>query len=94
MFSSRAFFATAGQRIKSPIELVVGLYRATGLESRRAFGLSVAIPTLLAGNVLASMGESIKNTLERGALALLNALEIGGDDGERTATPEQLERTA
>jgi biopolymer transport protein ExbB len=40
-----------------------------------ALGLSVAIPTLLAGNVLASIGESIKNTLERGSLALLNALE-------------------
>jgi biopolymer transport protein ExbB len=40
-----------------------------------AFGLSVAIPTLLVGNVLASVGESIKNTLERGSLILLNALE-------------------
>ncbi|MEQ1564995.1 MAG: MotA/TolQ/ExbB proton channel family protein [Myxococcota bacterium] len=40
-----------------------------------ALGLSVAIPTLLAGNVLATVGESIKNTLERGSLALVNALE-------------------
>ena len=40
-----------------------------------ALGLSVAIPTLLAGNVLASIGDSIKNTIDRGALALLNALE-------------------
>ncbi len=40
-----------------------------------ALGLAVAIPTLLAGNVLASIGEGIKNTLDRGALALLNALE-------------------
>lgn len=41
-----------------------------------AFGLAVAIPTLLVGNVLASVGESIKNTLDRGALSLLNALEL------------------
>lgn len=40
-----------------------------------ALGLSVAIPTLLAGNVLASLGESVKNTLERGALVTLNALQ-------------------
>lgn len=40
-----------------------------------ALGLCVAIPTLLAGNVLASVGDSVKNTLERGALATLNALE-------------------
>lgn len=40
-----------------------------------ALGLSVAIPTLLAGNVLASIGESVKTTLDRGALGLLNALE-------------------
>ncbi|MBA2321644.1 MAG: MotA/TolQ/ExbB proton channel family protein [Deltaproteobacteria bacterium] len=41
-----------------------------------AFGLAVAIPTLLVGNVLHSFGESIKNTLDRGALSLLNALEL------------------
>lgn len=41
-----------------------------------ALGLAVAIPTLLAGNVLASIGESIKNTLDRGGLAMLNALEL------------------
>lgn len=41
-----------------------------------AFGLGVAIPTLLVGNVLASVGESVKNTLDRGALSLLNALEL------------------
>ncbi len=51
-----------------------------------AFGLSVAIPTLLAGNVLASVGESIKNTLERGALTLLNALE------RREAAPKVVAR--
>jgi len=41
-----------------------------------AFGLAVAIPTLLVGNVLHSVGESIKNTLDRGALSLLNAIEL------------------
>lgn len=41
-----------------------------------ALGLSVAIPTLLAGNVLASVAEGIKTTLDRGALTLLNALEL------------------
>jgi biopolymer transport protein ExbB len=41
-----------------------------------ALGLSVAIPTLLAGNVLASVADSVKNVLERGALALLNTLEL------------------
>jgi hypothetical protein len=46
LFASRAFYATAGQRIKSPVELIVGLYRSTGLESRRAIGLSVAAETL------------------------------------------------
>jgi biopolymer transport protein ExbB len=40
-----------------------------------AFGLAVAIPTLLAGNVLASVADGIKNVIERGALATLNALE-------------------
>jgi biopolymer transport protein ExbB len=46
-----------------------------------AFGLSVAIPTLLAGNVLASIADGIKNTIERAALALLNALEELGRNG-------------
>ncbi len=46
LFRSRAFFATAGQRIKSPVELIVGLYRTTGLESRGAFGLSLAAEAL------------------------------------------------
>lgn len=41
-----------------------------------ALGLSVAIPTLLAGNVLASIGAQIKTTLDRGALTLLNTLEV------------------
>jgi biopolymer transport protein ExbB len=40
-----------------------------------ALGLAVAIPTLLAGNVLASVAESIKTTLERGSLSMVNALE-------------------
>jgi biopolymer transport protein ExbB len=40
-----------------------------------ALGLAVAIPTLLVGNVLASVGNGVKNTLDRGALTLLNALE-------------------
>lgn len=41
-----------------------------------ALGLAVAIPTLLAGNVLASVADSVKTTMERGALSLLNALEL------------------
>ncbi len=41
-----------------------------------AFGLAVAIPTLLVGNVLSSVGDSVKNTLDRGALSLLNSLEL------------------
>jgi biopolymer transport protein ExbB len=41
-----------------------------------ALGLAVAIPTLLAGNVLASLGQSVKTSLERGALTLLNTLEL------------------
>jgi biopolymer transport protein ExbB len=41
-----------------------------------AFGLGVAIPTLLVGNVLASVGDHVKNTLDRGARSLLNALEL------------------
>ncbi len=40
-----------------------------------ALGLAVAIPTLLAGNVLASVGDTIKNRIDRAALATLNALE-------------------
>lgn len=40
-----------------------------------ALGLAVAIPTLLAGNVLASIGDSVKNTIERAALAALNAID-------------------
>ena len=68
-----------------------------------AFGLAVAIPTLLAGNVLASVGESIKNALERGALALVNALELrerdradgdDGDDGDEQTATSGLERVA
>jgi biopolymer transport protein ExbB len=58
-----------------------------------AFGLAVAIPTLLAGNVLASLGESVKNTLERGSLALLNALEVGADEDSGAPTAK-FERTA
>jgi biopolymer transport protein ExbB len=41
-----------------------------------ALGLAVAIPTLLVGNVLASVAGTIKNTLDRGALATLNALDL------------------
>ena len=41
-----------------------------------ALGLAVAIPTLLVGNVLASIGGTVKNTLDRGALATLNALDL------------------
>jgi biopolymer transport protein ExbB len=41
-----------------------------------ALGLAVAIPTLLIGNVLASVAGNIKNTLDRGALATLNALDL------------------
>ncbi len=40
-----------------------------------ALGLAVAIPTLLAGNVLASVADGIKNTIERASLAMLNALD-------------------
>jgi biopolymer transport protein ExbB len=54
-----------------------------------AFGLGVAIPTLIAGNVLATIGESIKNTLERGSLALLNALESHRDQPTRMSGDEQ-----
>lgn len=43
-----------------------------------ALGLAVAIPTLLAGNVLASVADAVKRTLDRGSLALLNALEHHG----------------
>ncbi|HEX5136164.1 MAG TPA: DUF1800 domain-containing protein [Planctomycetota bacterium] len=42
LFRSRAFFATAGARIKSPVELIVCLYKSTGLSSDGAFGLSFA----------------------------------------------------
>jgi biopolymer transport protein ExbB len=51
-----------------------------------ALGLAVAIPTLLIGNVLASVAGSVKNTLERGALATVNAIDLrerllrGGSD--------------
>ncbi len=41
-----------------------------------ALGLAVAIPTLLVGNVLASVAGTVKNTLDRGALATLNALDL------------------
>jgi biopolymer transport protein ExbB len=41
-----------------------------------ALGLAVAIPTLLVGNVLASVAGSVKNTLERGALATVNAIDL------------------
>lgn len=40
-----------------------------------AFGLAVAIPTLLAGNVLATIGDSVKNTIDRAALVLVNAIQ-------------------
>jgi biopolymer transport protein ExbB len=61
-----------------------------------AFGLGVAIPTLIAGNVLATIGESIKNTLERGSLALLNALESHRDEPTqmRLSGDERQERSA
>ena len=59
-----------------------------------AFGLGVAIPTLIAGNVLATIGESIKNTLERGSLALLNALESHRDQPTRVTADERQEKSA
>ncbi len=40
-----------------------------------ALGLAVAIPTLLAGNVLASIADTVKNRIDRAALSTLNALE-------------------
>jgi len=46
LFRSRAFYATAGQRIKSPVELIVGLYRNVGLDSKGAFGLPFAAQAL------------------------------------------------
>lgn len=46
LFRSRAFFATAGQRIKSPVDLIVGLYRGTGLSSDGALGLPFAAQSL------------------------------------------------
>jgi uncharacterized protein (DUF1800 family) len=46
LFRSRAFFATEGQRIKSPVELVVGLYRGTGLDAEGTFGLAFAAQSL------------------------------------------------
>jgi len=46
LFGSRAFFATAGRKIKSPVELIVGLYRTTDLDARGAFGLSLAAEAL------------------------------------------------
>jgi biopolymer transport protein ExbB len=50
-----------------------------------ALGLAVAIPTLLAGNVLASVADTVKTTLERGALSLLNALELARPDEQEAA---------
>jgi hypothetical protein len=46
LFRSRAYYATAGKRIKSPVELVVGLYRSTDLDSKGAFGLSFSAEAL------------------------------------------------
>jgi uncharacterized protein (DUF1800 family) len=46
LFRSRAFYAAAGRKIKSPVELVVGLYRSLGLDSAGAFGLSFAAQAL------------------------------------------------
>lgn len=40
-----------------------------------AFGLAVAIPTLLAGNVLATIGDSVKNTIDRASLVVVNAIQ-------------------
>lgn len=51
-----------------------------------ALGLAVAIPTLLAGNVLASIADAIKNTIDRGSLAMLNALE----DRERAIAAREV----
>jgi biopolymer transport protein ExbB len=39
-----------------------------------ALGLAVAIPTLLAGNVLASVADAIKNRLDRASLGVMNVL--------------------
>ncbi|MBN1337061.1 MAG: MotA/TolQ/ExbB proton channel family protein [Deltaproteobacteria bacterium] len=47
-----------------------------------AMGLAVAIPTLLVGNLLASVGSSVKNTVERGALALVNAFDLQRSEQE------------
>ena len=49
-----------------------------------ALGLAVAIPTLLVGNVLASVSGAIKNTLDRGALTLQNALELRRSENVET----------
>lgn len=48
IFRSRAFYApeVMARKIKSPVELVVGLYRAVGLDSQGAFGLSFAAQAL------------------------------------------------
>lgn len=54
-----------------------------------ALGLAVAIPTLLVGNVLASVGGGIKTTLDRGALALLNALEARREAERAAAGPSE-----
>lgn len=53
-----------------------------------ALGLAVAIPTLLAGNVLASIGDSVKNTIERASLALLNGLDAARS--EAVEPPHEL----
>ena len=53
-----------------------------------ALGLAVAIPTLLAGNVLASIADSIKNAIERASLALLNGLDAARS--ARVEPPHEL----
>ncbi|MDP2309460.1 MAG: MotA/TolQ/ExbB proton channel family protein [Pseudomonadota bacterium] len=58
-----------------------------------ALGLAVAIPTLLAGNVLASVADSIKNTIERASLAMVNALDQAArllDEESRVDAPPAL----
>lgn len=45
-----------------------------------AFGLAVAIPTLLAGNVLATVGDGVKNSIDRAALSLQNAVQAARRD--------------
>ncbi|MHC4549617.1 MAG: DUF1800 domain-containing protein [Planctomycetota bacterium] len=48
LFRSRAFYAQSatGTKIKSPVELLVGIYRGLGLDARQAYGLSLQAQVL------------------------------------------------